>query len=999
MRTCLRYGLVLLCFASLPSGRALAIDPSAYKAVEQAQQIRKNGQPVIANSDGSLFCEAEEFQVTKPQGATGWKARPWGENYYAATFANTFLSRKAFLGAPENCEETTATINVNVTKAGRYLVLVRYEAAYRFETQFKVKVEQGGRTPLDRLYGARSNIKIWAFNERLKNEVGWYWGAVENVVWEGHDAFADLQPGIAKVTLTAGKQSGPQAKRNVDLVVLTPDLEGVKKRISTEGYLPLDGLCTQEGDVWVKVANKVSKAITLSNGVATEHSPYWVHQRNWKPLDLKVAPKQTTDWIDIGSRLDSLNDGQWTFASTEPCLLTFGVRDAAGSISVVREIICDKKLDLVSTADTRYRRRIQTRADAVQELVNELKAIPVQGRLPTLTPIYAHCSIPELRTMFGISNADGDISHPKGIKDFRGQSPADLEKTLQKMSEAERKNILVVSLGDEIGLPSPPAGSDKEFVAYLKQQGVAVEDLDPAAGNDWAKIKYDLAASKESKPGIYYWSQKYQRHYGVAAQKALTEVLRRSLPNAHIGANFSPHGSFTHAYLGDVHQWVNCFRNDGMTLPWGEDYAWQLPIGTTQMNGICLDLFRAGNRGKSNRKILYYVMPHMPGNTANMWRRMYFNALGHGMQILNLFEFHPVWTAYTENHTTGNEMYAMVLKTIRELGQYEDIIQSGQRRVGDTGLWFSEASDIWGDKHDSLSAAKRALYIAILDQQLQLDFLIDQDATDGTLDKYKVLYLTDAHVTRASSKKIKAWVEKGGRLFATAGAGQFDEYNKPNTLLRQLLGVETTNQSADKPNQVGFIKQDLPFVKAMDTISWNGQKIPAFGMVTVTKPIASDAKVIGQFADGSPAIVDRKAGAGRAVYCGFLPGLSYFKPAIPQKPLDRGSTDDAMSHFIPTDFSPAARLLIGLVAADLPRSVACSEPLVESTLIESPKGTAIVLANWSKGPVKGLKVTVNFPVPTSQVSLGSGKPVSVKKGAGVTEFTCDVEVGDVIVLR
>ena len=95
-----------------------------------------------------------------------------GTNYYAATFANSFLSRKAFLGAPEQCETTAATIEVQVPKAGKYLALVRYEAAYRFETQFTPAVEQNGAKKLDRLYGARDNLRIWAFREKLKKEVG-----------------------------------------------------------------------------------------------------------------------------------------------------------------------------------------------------------------------------------------------------------------------------------------------------------------------------------------------------------------------------------------------------------------------------------------------------------------------------------------------------------------------------------------------------------------------------------------------------------------------------------------------------------------------------------------------------------------------------------------------------------------------------------------------------------------------------------------------------------
>src|SRR5207237_5429135 len=139
------------------------------------------------------------------------------------TFANTFLSRKAFLGAPEQIEGAVASIMVRVPSAGRYLALVRYEAVPRYQTQFRLKVEQGGVTKLDRLYGARDNLKIWGFHEKLKKEAVWSWGAVENVVWEGHEAYADLQPGDARLTLLAAKQPEPAARRNVDVVMLTRD--------------------------------------------------------------------------------------------------------------------------------------------------------------------------------------------------------------------------------------------------------------------------------------------------------------------------------------------------------------------------------------------------------------------------------------------------------------------------------------------------------------------------------------------------------------------------------------------------------------------------------------------------------------------------------------------------------------------------------------------------------------------------------------------------------
>src|SRR5262245_35891571 len=71
-----------------------------------AAQFRKGNQAVRSVSPDTIICEAEEFRVTSP----GWQARPFGTNYFAATFANAFLSRKAYLGAPEQCESTEASI-------------------------------------------------------------------------------------------------------------------------------------------------------------------------------------------------------------------------------------------------------------------------------------------------------------------------------------------------------------------------------------------------------------------------------------------------------------------------------------------------------------------------------------------------------------------------------------------------------------------------------------------------------------------------------------------------------------------------------------------------------------------------------------------------------------------------------------------------------------------------------------------------------------------------
>jgi hypothetical protein len=1010
-----------IAFGVLLAGLAGVVSPGASAAavwdggegverVKAAQAYRSGGEPVSPSPDGNIYCEAEEFKVEKPK-LDGWKACWWGQNYYAATFANTFMSRKAFLGAPEDCDESVASINVDVKEAGKYLVLVRYEACYRFETQFKVRIEQGGAAKLDRLYGSRKNIKIWAFGSKLKDEVAWDWGAVENIVWEGHDAYAELQPGLAKITVTAGRQPTPQAKRNIDLVMLTKDEAQVKERIEKEKYLPLDGMLTQGGDVFIRITNAAAAKATLKSlkypgGPMQQHSPYWTHIRNWKPVSAEVEPGATTDWIDVGGTMDTLNDGQWGFESSGPCKLEFGVRKADGKIESVRTMDISGKLPLVSLADMRYTPRIFTLDEMTKDLFDYLKALPEHGKKIERTRIEAMGGLPkDFYDFFGINMP---VNGADKSLDCRKIPTAKLQETYGKMSEEERKQVLIMSLGDEIVLPKPDQKNANEgFTAFLKEHGVKPEEIDPDSGGDWSKISYpDIskpeleAALRTSKPGLCYWAYRYLYSYGIQSMKQRTDILRNLLPNAHIGANFSPHhGGGEHTFLGETFKWVTCFRDDGLLLPWSEDYAWQVPIGTQQMNGISLDLFRAGQRGKDGRKILYYVMPHSPGNIPSMWRRLWHNAIGHGATILNLFEFAPVWGAYTENHVTGKGMYAEVLRGIRELGLYEDIVQDGKVRAAQTALWFSETGDIWHDNLPPFGAAKRALYCAVIHNQVPLDFVVEQDATDGTLNSYKVLYLADRHVSRVASAKIAEWVKNGGKLFATAGAGMFDEYNQPNKILREVLGAEIMELDKTADQIVHFIKQDLPFINPMAevTIKEGGAKFPVFGAVAKLKP-AAGTDIPGTFADGSPAVVSNKAGKGEAITCAFLPGLSYFKPAIPLKPLDKSGAEGAMAHFIPTNFDKAAGALIGSALKDILRPAAAAEPLVAASIIEAKSGTAIVLENWTGKEIKGMALTVSMP--GTKAKLASGRSIESKKEGDKTVFTFDMdESGDVLILR
>jgi len=145
--------------------------------------------------------------------------------------------------------------------------------------------------------------------------------------------------------------------------------------------------------------------------------------------------------------------------------------------------------------------------------------------------------------------------------------------------------------------------------------------------------------------------------------------------------------------------------------------------------------------------------------------------------------------------------------------------------------------------------------------------------------------------------------------------------------------------------------------------------------------------------------VGRDAGKGRVRVCGFLPGLTYFRPAIPRRPVDRGTTDDSMTHFVPAQFDATAARLVGSIAEDIVRPVTCSQPLVEASLIESPAASIIVLTNWSGRPVRDCAVTAHIPLPARNATLASGARLTVGKDDHRTIFTFDLDVADVLILR
>lgn len=594
---------------------------------------------------------------------------------------------------------------------------------------------------------------------------------------------------------------------------------------------------------------------------------------------------------------------------------------------------------------------------------------------------------------------------------------------------------------------------------------------------DWAKTRqikdvkcpgghYNSSVSMAiESPRCFSYSTMFLHDTAIMAYKAFTDATLQRIPLALVGANFSP----DHMHGSPVFQFIRAFREGSFNLPWAEDWIWQIPVGTPQQVSLVLHQFQAGLRNYSSvaaedvtavgipapsRPIVMYVMALAPGQTPSGWRRSIFTSIAHGVKYVRNYRIRDSLDAidggcYADPEAVGRVpyagMYHQTRATLWELGGMDDIVWEGTRLWDSkVAMLMSESTDNWqpanvarqfaeastsgpaggyiqaSDRWGTLGSERASLFILLQHAQLQLDIVTEDDILNDHLGQYSTLFMAESHVSQAATTALAKWVAAGHTLCASAAAGGKDEFNATNHAMQQLLGIKHMRTEVDKQGIVNgtidFVKQNLPFASAIDSVTLNGSTIDVVGWKSHFTTVDQTAiEVLGRFSDTSPAIARRSVGSGHAMYIGFLPGLSYFKPAIPKRPVSRGPNDDDFNHFLPTEFNVAVRdsLVLGLAIDDVARTVGrpvlTSEPLVDHSAIVSKHGLMVPLINWVGKSVHNLQIQLREPIGRtyewgSAVMISGGSVAKIgsmeKAGVRTTTFRVDaLDVADALVLR
>lgn len=1002
----------------------------------------------------TLLLEAEDFSVTRGE----WKKIGLGENYYAATLANTFISRQKLLSAPEQ-GQGEVEFRAEIPASGEYRIWTRYECPSWWSIEHTLRIEQNGKKVFERKYGAVENPKLWPFGKGMQPMVEWDWGSGDNVVWESSSEAVHLEAGAATFILIAERQptTGPKqrgaARRNIDCIFLTTDLEEGFRDAKKSFYSAMDRHLNQAGECFLRISNLGGTAIHAQLRVA-EHNPYW-QKRGPTPEkigargEFKGAPQEqdwierggSSRWVAIGQALDSSNMQELyvRFAGRESSTnlaarIELGADSTGARILLGRDFTAIPRNEIIFEVpgDLRHGSSIATIEDWHGKLQRVLQEHP--ARLPKRVPIFGI-----LGGSWGSTNQESELYRLRtetalllGRNTCRpGELPEDMaghfniaaqpnleidvrgtptEKLAAELAKHELKaQIRYVSMGDEIGVGGYEAENPKqqqgfrEYLERLRSMPEQDRQREYAIYSDLPDPSQARLTKDSSDAENFYWSQLFQIDRGIDDLKARTAIVEKTLgTNVFTGANYAPHPH----YWPRAGQWVRLFRRHGMTMPWSEDWIFQIPEASMQMSGYLCDVMRCAAK-YGNGPIQLYTMPHYPGQTARDLELSFCSALGHGNKIINFFAAKPIYE-YTENYIgwEGVENWRAVQRLVNDVAQADEIIADGKIPQAQVAILMSHLTDIHEEARGSsiFNFERKNLYYAIRQSGYPVDFLSEEDVCEGWLDganqrgkAYHVLYVCGDHMIARCAERVAKWVKEGGRLFSVAGGGLLNEKNQTNSVLLDVFGIRGGKLVVTEKNL--WAKEGLAWVKPLDIIKpW---KFPA---LIARQEFISSHPASARFAnDATAAVIDHPLGRGTATIVGTFPGSRYMQAAIPQRPFDRGTSDQNFNHFIPTRFDEEARkIIIGPIRAcgrEISPNVTTSEPLVDAGLVESKQGYAIALANYSGKDRVTVRVKARVSGAVRSVfSSRAGELRFDKTGEGV-EFSETLGAVDLIILR
>lgn len=955
-----------------------------------------------------LFFEAEDFQV---QG-NGWEVAKNPQTCRA--------SLAVALNGANGKGDSLATQTVEIPQTGTWRVWVRYMVHRSWRGPFDVDVLEGNTVVASKTFDQEyaPGTEDWDYR------------------WESLDA--SLKQGRYILRLRKHQQKNSSGYvRNVDCFLLTTDLAQQPDHLL---FGPQTWMRVTLGDVYEK---------PVQIHIFADHfrSPWYAHYAvskdgveaglNPKRKEALLANGETTGWVNI-TRMVYQDSG--ALLSVYPAYRygdnakrfvgTVEFANNPQDTALVRKIEVDytpSTLNVIlppnlETQENIARLRSDADISAHYGQIADGYKWPKVGKRPVKFPFFIASGLNpkdidtpiidrELKTLapFGFNGLGSDnffgkygyrhkyIGGPGWLTKGSYSSP-DTEKIRERGAALYKSQIASGIKPEEIayamvmdepqGEPAArlakDAASIEGFRNWLKGKNLTPTDL---LVSSWDEVKPVIEAERNQFPALHYYTQQYRTvalgNFIALQKQILHENWQKDFP---VNVNFSDGAIYFGNFYGQGVDYFTLLHETDQNAIWGED--WSNGASTYQNATFNVELMRAAAR-KHNQHIGHYLIAYA-GRKGYDIRLKAISEAARGVKAFKSFAYGPEWTTHENSPWQKvTSLWGDHAALIHEIGAVEDVLTPAMPQKAEVALLYSSAADAWNYQGNLASGFERMhTWLALTHAQIPVDVVHESEVAEGVLGSgYKVCYLADTHITRAAADKLSKWVEDGGTLILSAGAGQRDEFNRPLATLDALLPYQ--RQNLETLQSFASSGRALTSLAPKDSVQAGQTEIDVlslrqkFANVVPGQGIAIDAT----FADGTPAAIRSLVGKGAVVSRGYLPSLDYIRKALIAKG-DIQKRDQELNENNgipgPDDVEPLKlneksynpwqypgdvreHILQPVRSAKIALPVLCSVPLVDAVYMTSGNDIIIPLANYTLQPIKEMSLDIAVKGPVNEV--------------------------------
>ncbi|TAM79830.1 MAG: hypothetical protein EPN47_18755 [Acidobacteria bacterium] len=614
-----------------------------------------------------------------------------------------------------------------------------------------------------------------------------------------------------------------------------------------------------------------------------------------------------------------------------------------------------------------------------------------------------------------IALGGGIVDGPLGI----GTTTADIEKWSSGFAANYFKanfqpgDFSQFALADEPGwyYPSAMEAVDKNPAALrIFQHYLADQHLTPAmlGAAYWGQV-HPIGRSRVTQGAplaarrLFYWTCRFFPWYAAEYMREGTDELHRAFtPDL---KTFSNWNNFAGQYYFEgfpannpnpqspdaamaAPDWFESGRMKATDFLWTEDWfgnnrAWEWSFYASKLRSIAY---------KNDLQFGAYIVGRSAGEPLDGFLQKVLTLIGGGAKAVFYYNFGPEYNFPGNSYSEVPGAAAQFAHADKMIAEAEDVLWPGREPQAQVAILQPRSSEVWDGLH--IPPGSRVLgvtnnelnnqnldyiaeefdeYVALEMSDIPVDFVSEDGLTDGTLAKYKVLYITEPDIPSEGQKAIARWVRNGGTLAMVPGAAQADRYDESANILTLLAG--------SPPHQRTYI--------------WYAPGLKSTGMIGNSHTFGERSeptfkgKPVVLFNDHTPAVYEGHVEAGNIIYFSYFPGLSYGRLVLDNHlGLQRSAEADSLR----------SQVLTPVRVAHVSPAVQVSASYVETPMLVSSAGAAITLLNWTGGDLSSVRVTVREPFRIGTATSVTHGPIRFQRQGDVVAFSLPLGAADVVKL-